>query len=113
MPCPGLALTLDTSTPVPSDRDRDGDTSDPSGSGSDEGSGQEEELEADNWGPKTAPQKVSKQMVSFLKKHQRVDSKPVTCVLSKDMLKNLLQHNVSFNNNFTLTISVLLYGGRW
>ena len=72
----------------PNDRERN--ISDPSdsgsGSGSEEGSGHYEEPVGDNWGPKTAPQKVSKQMTSFLKKHQRVDTKPVTCVLSKEML---------------------------
>ena len=51
-----------------SDRERDLSDSG-SGSGPDEGSGHYEEPVGDNWGPKTAPKKVSKQMTSFLKKH--------------------------------------------
>ena len=68
-----------------SDRERDLSDSG-SGSGPEEGSGHYKEPVRDNWGPKAAPKKVSKHMTSFLKKHQRVDTKPVTCVLSKEML---------------------------
>ena len=78
----------DANSASPSDRERDSsDLLDSgSGSGSEEGSGHYEEPVGDNWGPKTAPKKVSKQMTSFLKRHQRVDTKLVTCVLSKEML---------------------------
>ena len=78
----------DSTSASSSDRERDSsDLSDSgSGSGPEEGSGHYEEPVRDNWGPKAAPKKVSKHMTSFLKKHQRVDTKPVTCVLSKEML---------------------------
>ena len=80
----------DSDSTSASSSDREWDSSDlsdsGSGSGLEEGSGHYEEPVGDNWGPKTAPKKVSKQMTSFLKKHQRVDTKPVTCVPSKEML---------------------------
>ena len=47
----------------------------------------EELLENDGWGPRTDPEKTSQTMASFLKKHQRIDNKPVTLVLSKEMIK--------------------------
>ena len=76
----------DSDSTSTSSSDREWDSSDlsdsGSGSGSEEGSGHYEEPVRDNWGPKAAPKKVSKHMTSFLKKHQRVDTKPVTCVLS-------------------------------
>ena len=64
-----------------------GDKSDSSDSSVEE---EDEEVEGpvgDGWGPKTDPSELSKQLVGFLKKHQRVDTKPITLVLQKEMIR--------------------------
>ena len=60
-----------------------GDKSDPSDSSVEEGDEEVEGPVGDGWGPKADPSELSKQLVGFLKKHQRVDTKPITLVLQK------------------------------
>ena len=46
----------------------------------------QEAVKSDKWGPQSDPAVLGKQLSGFLKKHQRVDTKEVTLILTKEML---------------------------